>query len=953
MRINARLAALIRRGNKVLAALAVVGAIVAVVGVYLVWLVSGKGCRDVTLFAQFTGLPNSGSAAKLRQTLTTGWDCADAPLQTALLADLVFVFGCWLLSTAVVLGGWWRYDAPRLVATAKYIPLLPLAVAALDLIENAVTALTIGGGTFARLGAHPIARSVITTAASAKWFLALILVIVTIMSGLVWISRRDETIDERPCTRGSAPLYLGAATAQSPLTESDRERLAPAVELNATLDADPPTRRDIGLSASGGGIRATAFTLGVIAELESHGVMKSVTRITAVSGGSWGAAAWVLAKAADADPARERGSGETPLTSSTTASADGIDRHTVAESVIDRLLATPTVAGGGSAGSDEPWMSRLRYLFNGRGGVLGPILWVGLCTLSTVLLIVGLTYLIAWLPGYTLGRTFLFGDTFHPCDRIAHDMRDTCTAIPVDWHNPGIYLAVIAILVLLGTSLSRWIAVTWKPSLILAFFGLAIFFYTALMPAFFSLVQRGGVSGSFRIAWTYLLATVGLSTVGTQLWRTFGGEITGRLSEAVTRYLPRLLGIVLAVVTTIGGVSVLYFTAVSSVPPPSKTSITMVVFAGLLGALYLFAGPSRPSLNQIFSKRLGRSFDITAAFRGRLRPANTAEWQGSWAWLRNVAQTVSDDDSPRIPELVLCCSQQRNGVAPGGLPAESLTISQYQVTRGYEREPTADYLARTASVRYLGKLHEYKLDLVAPWLAVSGAAVSSAMGRKNLGSTNAVLAAFHANLGIWIPNLQPPGNPALPIGSRPRISYILKEVLGWYNPTDRYIFATDGGHWENLGLIEQLRASRRTIVCIDSGADPPGSFTALREALDLATLELNYKVTVDDLEGALTQLLPTNGRLPGTLATRIDFTVEVTPDRPKIHGRIYYAKLQLSADMPAALRLFAKEDRRFPSYSTLNQFLSDEQFARLIQAGRHAGQLLCAMLAEDQVVGRG
>lgn len=944
--INLRFAAVIRRGNRTLIAIALLGAVVSMGGLFLVWQVSGPGCRDVSLFVQFAGLPGSGSEEMLTQARGPGWDCASAPLQAALLADLLLIVGYLVFSTAVILGGWWRYDAPKLVAAAKFTPFLPLVVAVLDLVENGLSSIAIGGGDFKQLGTHPILRPTITTLASAKWSLALVLVLVTIMSAMVWISRRGESIDgylSRDTTVGSAPLYLPVKqTAPAHSSQlNDDPRLQAAEEMNRELDEDPPTIRDIGLSASGGGIRATAFTLGALQSLETAGAMGYVTRITAVSGGSWGATSWVLAKAARISSA---------CTNCGTEPAS--DSGNVAESVIGRLLAKPDSSRAESGYLDAPWTSRVRYLFNGRGGVLGPLLWVLLCTMSTVLLIVGLTYAISWVPGFILGRTFLFGDSFHPRDPHKCDPSASC---PIDlaFNNPGLFIAVAALTLLIGTSLFRWIAVTWKPSLVLMSFGMIVFFYTAVMPAFFSLMQRENFANGLQSAWKYLVAAVGLSTIGTQLWKIFGGDIQGRLTRALTKYLPRLLGVLLAFATTIGGLSVAYFTAVSADPPPSNTSVTAALSVAMLGALYLFAGPNRPSLNQIFSKRLGRSFDITAVSRDGVRPADAAKWPGSWAWLRAVTRNDSSTraEAHSVPELVLCCSQQRNGVAPGGLPAESLTISPFKVTRGYESEATDDYLARAASVRYLGTLHEYgKLDLVAPWLAISGAAFSSAMGRSNLGSTNAVLAAFHANLGIWIPNIRAGTEGEIALGSRPRISYILKEVLGWYNPTDRYIFATDGGHWENLGLVEQLRASHRTIVCVDASGDPPGSFATLRQALDLATLELKMKFTVDDLDADLAPLHPVNGRLPSTLATCIRFTVETDDERPAVTGSIYYAKLQLSADMPAALRLYAKEDRRFPTYSTLKQFLTDEQFRCLVAAGNVAGTQICALLERDRVL---
>ncbi len=111
------------------------------------------------------------------------------------------------------------------------------------------------------------------------------------------------------------------------------------------------------------------------------------------------------------------------------------------------------------------------------------------------------------------------------------------------------------------------------------------------------------------------------------------------------------------------------------------------------------------------------------------------------------------------------------------------------------------------------------------------------MGRIDVGTTNALLAATNIDLGTWLPSV-----PSTPATSTPmpriRLSYLVKEILGWFNADDAYSFLTDGGHWDNLGLVELLRARHRTIICIDASKDEPGSYTTLRDAAALARLAI-------------------------------------------------------------------------------------------------------------------
>jgi hypothetical protein len=46
------------------------------------------------------------------------------------------------------------------------------------------------------------------------------------------------------------------------------------------------------------------------------------------------------------------------------------------------------------------------------------------------------------------------------------------------------------------------------------------------------------------------------------------------------------------------------------------------------------------------------------------------------------------------------------------------------------------------------------------------------------------------------------------------------ELLGFTDDTQRFVYLSDRGHFENLGVYEMLRRRCRTIVAIDAGCDP-------------------------------------------------------------------------------------------------------------------------------------
>jgi hypothetical protein len=87
---------------------------------------------------------------------------------------------------------------------------------------------------------------------------------------------------------------------------------------------------------------------------------------------------------------------------------------------------------------------------------------------------------------------------------------------------------------------------------------------------------------------------------------------------------------------------------------------------------------------------------------------------------------------------------------------------------------------------------------------------------------------------------------------RPRLSYLLKEFFGLHDPNDLYIYITDGGHWENTGLVELIRDRNiDEVVCLDADEKPRETATEIATAISLAKLECNadIRLNLDVLRG--------------------------------------------------------------------------------------------------------
>ncbi len=66
----------------------------------------------------------------------------------------------------------------------------------------------------------------------------------------------------------------------------------------------------------------------------------------------------------------------------------------------------------------------------------------------------------------------------------------------------------------------------------------------------------------------------------------------------------------------------------------------------------------------------------------------------------------------------------------------------------------------------------------------------------------------------------------------------LYEIFGLTNDTRPFVYLSDGGHFENLGLYEMVRRRCRFIVVSDAGCDPDFVFEDLGNAVRKIAIDL-------------------------------------------------------------------------------------------------------------------
>ena len=177
---------------------------------------------------------------------------------------------------------------------------------------------------------------------------------------------------------------------------------------------------------------------------------------------------------------------------------------------------------------------------------------------------------------------------------------------------------------------------------------------------------------------------------------------------------------------------------------------------------------------------------------------------------------------------------------------------------------------------------------------------------------------------------------------RPSPRYLLKELLGWNSINDKFIYVSDGGHYENLGLVELLQRGCTRIYCFDaSGGRLLGG--ALGDAIALARSELGVEITFPD--GELEQLHEKKGedgdlfarKRCATGAFRFSRVSTGLPPSPEqATGTIVYAPSVMTVDLPWDVHAFRKQDKEFPHHSTLDQLFTDQKFESYRVLGYYA-----------------
>jgi hypothetical protein len=206
-------------------------------------------------------------------------------------------------------------------------------------------------------------------------------------------------------------------------------------------------------------------------------------------------------------------------------------------------------------------------------------------------------------------------------------------------------------------------------------------------------------------------------------------------------------------------------------------------------------------------------------------------------------------------------------------------------------------------------------------MATSGAAASPNMGHATRPALAFLLTLFNVRLGRWC------SNPARDKWESPSPRFglvcLLQELFASSNEERNFIYLSDGGHFDDLGIYELIRRRCSVIVVVDAGGDPKRAFADVGNAVRKCRVDFGVEIQIplEALQSDVPSQLAREGFTLGTIL--------YAPDDPGgLRGSIILIKptLRVQMDEPVDVLAYARRNPTFPQQTTIDQFFEESQF---------------------------
>ena len=304
-------------------------------------------------------------------------------------------------------------------------------------------------------------------------------------------------------------------------------------------------------------------------------------------------------------------------------------------------------------------------------------------------------------------------------------------------------------------------------------------------------------------------------------------------------------------------------------------------------------------------------------------------------------------------------------------PAEQLVQRDRKGTplallpRGFTID-TSFYRFKEAPQRFFA-LDQGTEDLsMGQWIAASGAALTTGLGRATTLGSSLALGLANVRLGYWWRS----GYGKDRLSRRAQVvkaifktqTYLVYELMASFHGLHRdWQYLSDGGHFENTGLYELLRPERhlRLIVASDCGCDPDYRFNDLANLIRLVRIDFGVRVEVD----ANVAREDPDSTMHRVFGVPSDFAeLDEKSDKCAVLLNVFHAgsngavpdcrvillKPRVIASATADVHEYKATNGEFPQQSTADQFFDEAQWESYRALGFTIGELVFgAVLATE------
>lgn len=295
-----------------------------------------------------------------------------------------------------------------------------------------------------------------------------------------------------------------------------------------------------------------------------------------------------------------------------------------------------------------------------------------------------------------------------------------------------------------------------------------------------------------------------------------------------------------------------------------------------------------------------------------------------------------------------------------------LCVAPYRYTPGGEQDQVTSFILdgqRKSRQPPNGRGEINQPLSLGQWVATSGAAASTGLGRQTSLGLSLLLGLANVRLGTWWQsNFVGRAKPLSRLGEAsshwlPTQTYLFYELTARFHGHRRdKLYLTDGGHFENTATYELLRPARdiELVVMCDCGCDPEYRFDDLANLVRLSRIDHDLEIEEDSgvlRHPLLSQVFGSTQSLraatePSDRRCAVLLNVFHTPDREnpdiprRLTSRILLIKPRLIEGVPTDVLNYVRANPDFPNQTTGDQFFDEAQFESYRQLGLSIGQLL-------------